>query len=233
MVTRGDVYRLDYGHFVRPAEETGTGRPRVEPVLGYLVRHPDGLVLFDTGLGSPDPETAAHYQLAPRPFAAALRALGAAPDEVRLVVNCHLHFDHCGGNAQLSGTPIVVQAGELEAARRPGYTLAELVDFPGARYEAITGETELLGGVWVVPTPGHTPGHQSLVVRCADGTVILAGQSHESASQYAADQLAWRIAKGEGRAPLAPYPAWVDRLQRFDPARVLFAHDLAVWEPRP
>lgn len=233
MVTRDDIDRLAYGHFVRPAEETGTGRPRVEPALGYLVRHPDGLILFDTGIGVAGPETDAHYQLTRRPFAEVLHDAGITTDAVRLVVNCHLHFDHCGGNPRLGGRPIVVQAAELEAARQSGYTMAELVDFPGARYETLTGEAELLPDVWVVPTPGHTAGHQSLVVRCTDGTVILAGQAHDSASQYAADQLAWRVAtRGEGAAP-APHPDWVDRLQRFDPARVVFAHDLAVWEPGP
>ena len=46
------VRRVDFGYFVRPAEETGTGASRVEPCLGYLVDHPDGLVLMDTGMGS-------------------------------------------------------------------------------------------------------------------------------------------------------------------------------------
>ena len=46
------VRRVDFGYFVRPAEETGTGSPRVEPCLGYLVDHPDGLLLVDTGMGS-------------------------------------------------------------------------------------------------------------------------------------------------------------------------------------
>ncbi len=51
MTPRVAVRRLDYGYFVRPAEETGTGVPRVEPVLGYLVDHPDGRLLLDTGMG--------------------------------------------------------------------------------------------------------------------------------------------------------------------------------------
>src|ERR1019366_6720783 len=44
------VHRVDFGYFVRPAEETGTGASRVEPCLGYLVDHPDGLLLVDTGM---------------------------------------------------------------------------------------------------------------------------------------------------------------------------------------
>ena len=55
------VRRVDFGYFVRPGEETGTGRARVEPCLGYLVGHPDGLVLLDTGMGS-DPDVDAHYR---------------------------------------------------------------------------------------------------------------------------------------------------------------------------
>ena len=55
------VRRVDFGYFVRPAKETGTGASRVEPCLGYLVCHPNGLVLFDTGMGS-HPEVDAHYR---------------------------------------------------------------------------------------------------------------------------------------------------------------------------
>ncbi|GAC1444524.1 MAG: hypothetical protein NVS3B26_06190 [Mycobacteriales bacterium] len=51
------IIRLDYGYFVRPAEETGTGSARVEPVLGYAVLHPRGVLLFDTGMGE-HPESA-------------------------------------------------------------------------------------------------------------------------------------------------------------------------------
>ena len=173
----------------------------------------------------------AHYRIVRRPVEEALQACGVSPSEVRLVVNCHLHFDHCGGNPAFAGTPIVSQVAELAAAGQPGYTLPELVDFPGANYQKIDGEAELLPGVWVIPTPGHTDGHQSLVVRCTDGTVILAGQSHDSASAYTYDQLAAQ-ARRDGRPdPLPTYPGWIDRLAEFDPARILFAHDLAVWEP--
>ncbi len=100
------VRRLDFGFFVRPAEETGTGAPRVEPCLGYLVDHEDGLLLVDTGMGS-DPEIEAHYRPARRQLRAVLADAGVQLDDVRLVVNCHLHFDHCGGNPQLPGRPIL------------------------------------------------------------------------------------------------------------------------------
>jgi N-acyl homoserine lactone hydrolase len=225
------VQRVDFGYFVRPATETGNGDPRVEPCLGYLVRHPAGLLLVDTGMGS-NPEVDEHYHPRRRGLAPALNAVGAHPDEIRFVVNCHLHFDHCGGNPALPGRPIFTQRTELDSARHtPRYTLPELVDAPGLRYEPLDGEAEILSGVFVVPTPGHTAGHQSLVVRRADGTVVVAGQSHDTATAYSRDALAWQAHRDRHRPPLPVVPAWIHRLQRLDPARVVFAHDNAVWEP--
>jgi N-acyl homoserine lactone hydrolase len=90
---------------------------------------------------------------------------------------------------------------------------------------------EILPGVLVVPTPGHTAGHQSLVVRADDGTVVVAGQSHDTATAYSADAIAWRAVSDGHGPPLPVTPAWIDRLQRLDPRRVVFAQDHAIWEP--
>ena len=224
------IRRVDFGYFVRPAEETGTGTSRVEPVFGYLVQQANSLVLVDTGMGS-HPDVDAHYRPRRQPLAAALVAAGTRVEKVTLVVNCHLHFDHCGGNRLLAGCPIVAQRSELELARRPGYTLPELVDASGLHYLELEGEAEILPGIIVVPTPGHTAGHQSLVVRLGDGTVVVAGQSHDTASAYGTDVLAWR-AQGDHHDAVVPLtPAWIDRLQAIRPRRVVFAHDHAVWEP--
>jgi N-acyl homoserine lactone hydrolase len=99
------------------------------------------------------------------------------------------------------------------------------------RYEVVDGEAEVAPDLWLIPTPGHTRGHQALVVRCTDGTVILAGQSHDHAAAFTADQLAWRAAGGEPGPVTPSHPPWIDRLMAFDPRRVCFAHDNAVWEP--
>jgi N-acyl homoserine lactone hydrolase len=242
-MTGPSVRRLDFGYFVRPAEETvlaeapgppvgakaGAGSPTVVPSLGYLIEHAGAVLLFDSGMGS-EPEVDAHYRPARRPLTAALAAVGRRLDAIELVANCHLHFDHCGGNPQLTGRPIFTQRVELATARGTDYTLPELVD-AGLRYEELDGEAEVLPDVHLIPTPGHTAGHQSLVVRRSDGTVVVAGQSHDTSSAYGADVLAWRAARSGHRADLPITPAWIERLQEFDPARVYFAHDRAVWEP--
>ncbi len=71
-----DVARLDLGTFVRPAEETGTGSPRVEAVLAYVVRTPAGVLLLDTGLGDAGPATEGHYGPRRTPLDAALATVG-------------------------------------------------------------------------------------------------------------------------------------------------------------
>jgi N-acyl homoserine lactone hydrolase len=226
-----DVRRLDLGTFVRPPEETGTGQPRVEAVFGYAVRTPAGVLLLDTGLGAADDETEAWYRPRRIGLDDALATAGLAVEDVSLVVNCHLHFDHIGGNPGLAGRPVFCQRVELEAARAGDYTVSELVDFPGATYELLDGEAEIAPGVHVVPTPGHVAGHQSVVVVCDDGSVVLAGQSHDTASQWSADALAAR-APSLGHLPPLPLPSsWMARLLAFDPRRVVFAHDAAVWVP--
>ena len=230
MVTH-DIRRLILGTFVRPASETGTGRPRVEAVYGYLIRHDRGLVLLDTGLGRADIETENWYRPRRIALAQALGTVGVALDEIDVVVNCHLHFDHCGGNPMLAGTPVVCQRQELAAAQGGNYTMDHLINYPGCRYDLLDGEAEIYPGLHVIPTPGHVDGHQSLAVQCEDGTLVLAGQSHDTASAWSADALAaCAVALGHSE-PLPVAPAWMERLLSFDPKRVVFAHDAAVWEP--
>jgi N-acyl homoserine lactone hydrolase len=258
MTLASSVHRLRLGTFVRPGSETPDGRARAEVVLAYLVRHPAGLLLLDTGIGAVDAETEGHYRPVRRDLRVALAEQGVGPADVDLVVNCHLHFDHCGGNRLLAGRPVLAQRRELELAHQEGYTLPELVDYPHVRYEVLDGETEVWPGVLVLPTPGHTAGHQSLAVRFPDGTVVLAGQAHDHASDFTADVLAAELrdaesgseptsesgsessseARHESTDPTAevadappPPPPWLSRLLELDPRRVLFAHDQAVWEP--
>lgn len=226
-----DILRVPLGTFVRPAAETETGAPRVEPVHGYLVRHPEALVLMDTGIGTGDREAEEWYRPRRIPLARALADRGVAIEDVGLVVNCHLHFDHCGGNPELGGRPIVTQRRELATARAGDYTFDHLLDFDGVRYEELDGEGEVLPGVHVIPTPGHVDGHQSLVAECDDGSVVLAGQAHDTASAWGADVLAHDARRLGHDDPLPVASAWVARLLEFDPARVYFAHDAAVWEP--
>jgi len=143
------------------------------PVYVHLIDHPDGRVLVDTGLTALHPLVA---DMAPR-----LRPLDEQDVDlagIDVVVNTHLHFDHCGGNHLFAGTPIHVQRQELEDARHlADYTIREWVDAPGVRYAPVDGELELLPGIRLVPAPGHTRGTQVVVVETGGRPVVLAGDA--------------------------------------------------------
>jgi N-acyl homoserine lactone hydrolase len=125
----------------------------------------------------------------------------------------------------------VCQRRELAAAQAGNYTMEHLIDHHGIRYDVLDGEAEIWPGVHVIPTPGHVDGHQSLVAECEDGAIVLAGQSHDTASAWSADALAASAITLGHTEPLPVAPAWIERLLAFDPRRVFFAHDAAVWEP--
>jgi N-acyl homoserine lactone hydrolase len=212
--------------FVHPADSPLAGSVGV--VMGYAVLRPDGLLLFDTGIGFDDPDIEAAYGPTVRSLPALLREAGLDPDEVVAIASSHLHFDHCGQNAAFPGVPIHVQTAEYAAAHGPDYTIPAWVDFPGARYELHDGEAELLRGVRIVPTPGHTPGHQSLAVEDADGRrTILVGQAVYTRAEWDGDDDP--SVSGLQSAPdTVAYRASVARLRALEPDVVLFGHDRSV-----
>lgn len=138
------------------------------PVFVWTVAHEEGRVLVDTGMVDSTPELDEEWEPVPHPE--------AIPRDVVAIVNTHLHFDHCGGNRLFPGVPIHVQARELADARAEGgHTIREWVDFEGATYVEHEGEGEVLPGIRLLPTPGHTAGHQAVLVDTADGLVVLGG----------------------------------------------------------
>jgi N-acyl homoserine lactone hydrolase len=95
---------------------------------------------------------------------------------IDVVVNTHLHFDHCGGNRLFPGKPIHVQRRELDDARSlDDYTIREWVEAPGVQYVPVDGELEVLPGVRLVPAPGHTPGSQVVVVETGGRPAVIGG----------------------------------------------------------
>src|SRR6059058_2149686 len=144
------------------------------PVYVHVIDHPDARVLVDTGLTELHPAVA---DMDPQ-----LTASSSQPDfdvaGIDLVINTHLHFDHCGGNHLFAGKPIYVQRQELDDARTLGeYTIPEWVDAPGVQYVPVDGELEVLPGIRLVPTPGHTDGSQVVVVETTGRPHVVAGDT--------------------------------------------------------
>ena len=130
---RSIVTRLLLGGFLAP-ESVAPGERVV--VNAWLVRHPDATVLIDTGFGEHLPETdVREMRITRTPIIEALAGIGVEANDVDLVINCHLHADHAGGNVHFRGTRILVQPDELAAARGPDYTVPEDIDLDGGHWD--------------------------------------------------------------------------------------------------
>lgn len=149
-----------------------------------LVEHDDGLVLIDTGIGNKENEKFRDIygvDNAGRDGRTALEdalgELGHTPDDVRWVINTHLHFDHAGGDTwrdpagqvglAFPRARYVVQKRELEFARHTnertaGSYLAH--NFETVPFDLVDGEAQVLPGIRALPTPGHVPYHQSILI---------------------------------------------------------------------
>jgi N-acyl homoserine lactone hydrolase len=198
------------------------------PSYAHAVIHPDGVFLFDNGAGFGNAEVETTFTPRVTPIEDALAQHGISLADVTGAANCHLHFDHSGQNIRLTGMPIFVQRAEWEKVHQPDYTVAEWIDVPSLTYELLDGDIEVAPGLRLIPTPGHTAGHQSLVLDAEDGTVVLAGQAIQSRAEW--EGATEPAASGASTAADPGYPSSVERLRSFEPVRVHFAHDPAVWE---
>jgi glyoxylase-like metal-dependent hydrolase (beta-lactamase superfamily II) len=199
------------------------------PSYAHAIEHPGGVFLFDNGAGTGNAEIETTFTPKVRPVEDALEVVGVSLADVTGAANCHLHFDHSGQNARLTGMPIFVQRTEWALVHTPDYTVPEWVDVPGLAYELLDGETEVAPGLRLVPTPGHTAGHQSLVIDDPGGPIVLAGQAVQSRAEWDGSTAATDVGRPDGDAGVI-YDASVARLRALDPARVHFAHDARVWE---
>jgi N-acyl homoserine lactone hydrolase len=174
------------------------------PVHGFVVTHPGGAVLVDTGVGGPE-HVLNDWRVVNRSAAEALAGLDMTPGDIDLVINTHLHFDHCGQNAVFKHAPCYVQRAELARSERESPELYGWFGFMDARFELLDGDAEILPGLSVIATPGHTVGHQSVVVHAADGGQdLLIGDAAYTPRTYhappggklppgqASDETAWR-----------------------------------------
>jgi N-acyl homoserine lactone hydrolase len=175
------------------------------PVFGWAIDTGEGTILVDTGMIDSTPELDEEWGPVLLPW----------PDvgHVVAVINTHLHFDHCGGNRRFAGTPTYVQRAELEAAVAPDY-LEEWVRFPGESYVSLDGDAQVADGVSVLFTPGHSAGHQAVLVEADDGLTVCGGDVTYSMRELI-----------DGATPS------IRRIHDLHPRRVYLAHHVRPWEP--
>jgi LDH2 family malate/lactate/ureidoglycolate dehydrogenase/glyoxylase-like metal-dependent hydrolase (beta-lactamase superfamily II) len=209
------------------------------PYLLFVIEHPRGRVLFDTGM-HPKWKTlgrARRIEVGDGDDAVSLLAgAGVAPGEVDHVVASHLHYDHAGGLQFFAGPPVWVQAAELRFARAPAVYQRELYDPDDfdhpLRWQELDGAHDLFGdgAVTIMPTPGHTPGHQSLCVELPSGLHVLAADA-----SYTGRAMRCRHLPGVVWNPDAMVASWeaLEELERDRGARLIFTHDLDFQTAKP
>jgi len=213
------------------------------PVMCFLLRHPQGNVLFDTGCHpdvAKDPESrwggmTKVFSLISAPgdnLPNNLDAIGVGADDIDVVVNSHFHTDHCGCNAFFRKATVVCHADELAAASAPD---AEKAGFVAAdwkhpnRFETLTGQRDLFGDgrIVLVPLPGHTPGT----------TAALVALDHSGSHLLASDTVALRHNFEQEHVPRNSWDAGLAarslaEIRRIEAggATVVFGHDAGQWD---
>ena len=189
------LYVLDCGHaafkdmggFSDTGEYDGKSGAIVAPC--FLIRHPKGDLLWDAGLGDhynypkegSDAAPGVHVTV-PVTLIAQLQSLSLTPKDINFIAFSHLHWDHTGNANEFKDSVWIMNKAELAAASvlpPPGGVLPETWSaFKNAKNEAIEGDYDVFGDgkVMILRTPGHTPGHQVLMLKLQkSGTVILSG----------------------------------------------------------
>jgi len=191
----GPVYRVTTAGFGSLAVDWTTqlyGRsPGVvidSPVWGAVIEGGGLRILVDTGIR--DPATVSQTlapctQSARETPAGVLDVLGWRCADIDIVINTHLHFDHCGHNEAFPQARFVVSQTEWDWALRPNeeqaglYAPREWLLPPLAeeRYTLVSGECQVAAGISVIPTPGHSVGHESVLVDTSEGRLCITGDA--------------------------------------------------------
>lgn len=167
MLLSDGFFELDMGLLVY-GKTSYYGKKYMAALKPLLVITDDHRILVDTGIGDL-PERVARYVKVKREATLQnnLRKMGLSPEDISLVINTHLHMDHCGNNRLFEDAKFVVQEDELAYADNPHRFQKNAYvreSFEAVHYATIKGDKWITDEIRAIRTPGHTPGHQSVVV---------------------------------------------------------------------
>jgi N-acyl homoserine lactone hydrolase len=159
------------------------GQPVVRPYLFWYIRTDDKHVLVDTSIETEDYRNY-HPGFKDFPFESlqsfesALATVGCAPEDIDIIIHTHLHMDHMYNTPKCKNAVVYVQQRELEFAMNPHPTMAFAYPakmIAGLDFEVINGDLEILPGISVVLSPGHSPGGQSVFIDTPQGKTAITG----------------------------------------------------------
>lgn len=202
------------------------GQPYGAALKPLLILTPKEKILVDTGVGELPEKYQKLYNVKradQENLKVQLAQHDLGPEDIDIVVNTHLHFDHCGNNVLFKNAKFFVQADEYSYAFEPerfqqAAYIRELFDIQ-VDYELVNGEHQIVDGIYVVPTPGHSIGHQSVIVK-TDGKNYV----------YCGDASPTRENLERRNIPGILYCAHkalksIDRLRTIENAAYIFSHD--------
>ena len=184
-------------------------------VSAYLIVHPRGTLLWDTGVipdelvkpeGTVEARATVHKTLQGQ-----LAEIGYKPSDITFLALSHNHYDHSANANSFTASTWLVQKAERAAMfpdtppQNPNNAAARFSALKNSKTRVLDGDYDVFGdgSVVIIATPGHTPGHQSFVIDTREGRIVIAGQAWSDASAYARDLLARRLDR-DGK-PHPPY----------------------------
>jgi N-acyl homoserine lactone hydrolase len=187
----GQIEFKDMGMFADTGELDG--KPAILPDPCFLIVHPKGELLWDTGLGNSfvgkgvvEVEPGIKVSVA-RTVEEQLKQVGFKNEDIDFVSFSHFHFDHTGNAASFTKATWLLSGAEYDAAiknpRQEGPTPAQIQVQQNVKMERVAGDRDVFGDgtVRILSTPGHTPGHQVVMLKLAkSGTVLLSGDLYHT-----------------------------------------------------
>jgi N-acyl homoserine lactone hydrolase len=201
------------------------------PVLAWLLRGGNETILVDTGPASPArPIDPVFSQTPDQTLEAQLGRFDVTLDSITMIINTHLHTDHCSGNGYFPGVRCFIQESELAYAKDPLpiHGPAYDVELKGINFRPLQGDFEVTPGVKVIHTPGHSPGSQAVIVQTMDGLYVIAGDTIPTYENMQVSEKE-RFWPSGIYVDLREYYQSLDRLKTLG-GRILPSHDMAVME---
>jgi glyoxylase-like metal-dependent hydrolase (beta-lactamase superfamily II) len=234
-------------------KDTRPGTPFDIPVTFFLIKHGNDWVAYDTGNNAMVAKDPVGYWSEPvvkaytpvmkdyEEFQVQIKKLGITPKDIKAVIISHGHLDHAGAIDNFKGTnvPIYMQKKELDeinkaiaSGQKTAYIPDDFKVMKELNIKTFEGILDLFGDQTLVafPTPGHTPGHQSLMVKLGGGKKMIlcsdAGYTLENVMEAIPPGLAWDI-------PQSLEGLYIFKVMKFLGAEIVPSHDPDYWKNKP